>query len=58
MKNKSNHLPLTLFLKRRSIRNYPGGITVGVYYCEDVDQNFAISTQKEVTAINVKEENE
>jgi len=51
-------LPMTILLKRRSIRNYPGGIIVGVYYSHDLDKTFAISVQKEIDPINFSEEND
>ena len=38
-------LPMVMFMKRKSIRVYPNGIKVGVYYNPDLDQYFAISTR-------------
>lgn len=56
MKSTKNKLPMTITLKRRSIRNYPGGVVVGVYYSDDLDKTFAITSQKDVEEVNFNED--
>lgn len=38
-------LPMVLMLQRKSIRMFPDDVSVGLYYCDDIDQYFVISSK-------------
>lgn len=38
-------LPITILLRRKAVRLYPDGVSIGIYYSEDMNQYIALTSQ-------------